>query len=153
MAVILDGSTRLGEVLAVIIRFSDNEWSPKQVLVRLKALAKSLTGEQLAGELIDVLATQLQVPRAHVIAAMRICTSESGCALRAVKALYPKMFKVKCFSHPIDLVGSRWLSLALVLKCPPLTSSSSGGSSCFQGVQLPSSVGKSALEWRSSHIL
>ena len=33
VAVIFDGSTRLGEVLAVIIRFSDNERSPKQVLV------------------------------------------------------------------------------------------------------------------------
>ena len=108
VAVIFDGSTRLGEVLAVIIRFSDNEWSPKQVLVRLKALAKSLTGEQLAGELIDVLATQLQVPRAHVIAAMRDGASVNGCALRAVKALYPKMFEVTCFSHTIDLVGSRF---------------------------------------------
>ena len=132
-------STRLGEVLAVIIRFSDNEWSPKQVLVRLKALAEILPGEQRAGELIDVLATQLQVPRAHVIAAMRDGASVNGCALRAVKALYPVMFEVSSFSHTINLVG-----------CPPLTSSSSGGSSCFQGVQLPSSVGRSALEWRSS---
>ena len=108
MAVIFDGSTRLGEVLAVIIRFSDNEWSPKQVLVRLKALAKSLTREQLAGELIDVLAPQLQVPRAHVIATMRDGASVNGCALRAVKALYPSMFEVTCFSHTIDLVGSRF---------------------------------------------
>ena len=105
-----DGSTRLGEVFAVIIRFSDNEWSPKQVLVRLKALAKSLTGEQLSRELIDVLATQLQVPRAHVITAMRDGASVNGCALRAVKlkALYPKMSEVTCFSHTIDLVGSRF---------------------------------------------
>ena len=60
------------------------------------------------GELIDVLATQLQVPRAHVIAAMRDGASVNGCALRAVKALYPKMFEVTCFSHNIDLVGSRF---------------------------------------------
>ena len=78
------------------------------MLVRLKALAKSLTGEQLAGELIDVLATQLQVPRAHVISAMRDGASVNGCALRALKALSPKMFEVMCFSHTIDLVGYRF---------------------------------------------
>ena len=90
VAAIFDGSTCLGKVPAVIIRFSDNEWSPRQVLVRLKALAESLTGEQLAGELIDVLATQLQVPRARVIAAMRDGASVDDCVLRAVKALYRK---------------------------------------------------------------
>ena len=42
VAVIFDGSTRLGEVLAVIIRVFDNEWSSKQVLMRLKALVRSL---------------------------------------------------------------------------------------------------------------
>ena len=78
------------------------------MLVRLKTLAKSLTREQLAGELIDVLATQLQVPRAHVIAALRDGASVNGCALRAMKALFPKMFEVTCFSHTIDLVGSRF---------------------------------------------
>lgn len=108
VAVIFDGSTRLGEVLAVILRFSDDEWSPKQVLVRFKALSKSLTGEQLAGELIDVLATQLQVQRSHVIAAVRDGAAVNGCALRVVKALYPKLLEVTCFSHTIDLVGSHF---------------------------------------------
>ena len=44
----------LAKFLQLSFVFSDNEWSPKQVLVRFKALAKSLTGEQLAGELIAV---------------------------------------------------------------------------------------------------
>ena len=80
------GSTRLGEVLAVIIRFSDNEWSPKQVLVRFKALAKSLTGEQLAGELIDVLATASATSACDCSDARRrvcerICTASGESAL------------------------------------------------------------------------
>ena len=39
---------------------------------------------------------------------MRDGASVNGCALRAVKALYPKMFEVECFSHTIDLIGSRF---------------------------------------------
>ena len=69
---------------------------------------ESSSQKQLTEELIDVLATQLQVPREHVIAAMRDGASVNGCALRAVKALYPQMFEVTCtcFLHTIDFVGS-----------------------------------------------
>ena len=42
-----------------------------------------------------------------MIAAMRDGASVNGCALRAVKVVYPKMFEVACFLHTIHLVGSR----------------------------------------------
>lgn len=108
VAVIYDGSTRLGEALAVLFRFSDDEWSPKQVLVRLKVLAKSLTGEQLAGELIHVLSTSLQVQQANLVATMRDGASVNGCALKVVRAIYPTALDVTCFSHAIDLTGSHF---------------------------------------------
>ena len=41
VAVIFDGTSRLGEALVVVLRFMDLEsWSPQQRLVRLQLLAR-----------------------------------------------------------------------------------------------------------------
>lgn len=51
-----DGTTRLGEALSVVLRFVDEEkWVIQQRLVRLRLLAKSLCGEEIARELISIL--------------------------------------------------------------------------------------------------
>ena len=71
VAVIYDGRTYLGEVLVDILWFSDDQWAVKQVIACLKVLAKSLHGEQLAGELIEVLSTTQQVQRCNLVAAMK----------------------------------------------------------------------------------
>ena len=41
-SVTYDGSCRLGEVLAIVLRYVDNHWNIQQRLVRLETLAKSL---------------------------------------------------------------------------------------------------------------
>ena len=52
-----DGTSRLGEAFAIIIRFidSDHEWSIQHQLIRCHLLTKSLTGEEIARELINIL--------------------------------------------------------------------------------------------------
>ena len=57
VGVIFDGTTRLGEALAIVIQFISDDWTPEQRLVRMQLLAKSLTGEEIARELIHVLST------------------------------------------------------------------------------------------------
>ena len=82
---------------------------PRKCLCNCKLLPIASPGSSLPGSWSTFShATQLQVPRAHVIAAMRDSAFVNGCALRAVKELYPKMFEVTCFSHTIGLVGSRF---------------------------------------------
>ncbi len=49
-----DGTTRFGEVLAVIVRFI-NDWKVEQRLVRLECIQKSVTGEELARELLSII--------------------------------------------------------------------------------------------------
>ena len=46
LSVIFDGTSRLGEALAVIIRFVGEEWTLEQCLIRLQMLSKSLAGEK-----------------------------------------------------------------------------------------------------------
>ncbi len=108
VSVIYDGCTRLGEALVIVLRFLDDQWTIHQVLVRLKVLSKSLNGEGLAGELIHALSTSLQIKQAHVVAAMRDGASVNGAAMRVLKAVYPRVLDVTCFSHTIDLVGTHF---------------------------------------------
>ena len=47
-SVIFDGSTRLGEALAIIVRFIEKDWNIQQRLLKLEILAKSMNAEELA---------------------------------------------------------------------------------------------------------
>ena len=60
VSVIFDRISRLGEVLAVVIHLIYG-WEIKQRLVQLEFLAKSMTGEELAHELISVLSVSLGI--------------------------------------------------------------------------------------------
>ena len=56
VSVVFDGTTRMEEVLAVVLRFIDKEeWVMKQRLLHVQLLVKSLCGEEIARELISIL--------------------------------------------------------------------------------------------------
>ena len=61
VSVIFDGTTRLGEAMAVVIHFVSDEWALEQRLLQLKMLAKSMTGDEIARELISVLSTSYSI--------------------------------------------------------------------------------------------
>ena len=67
IAVIFHGTTRPGEALAIVVKFISNEWQIQQRLIRLELLAKSLKGEELARELISVLARQYNVQNDNLL--------------------------------------------------------------------------------------
>ena len=107
VAVIFDGTTRLGEAMAIIVRFV-NDWQIHQRLVRLRHLSKSLTGEEIARELISVLQVDYNISPDALVGAMRDRASVNGVAMRTVKVIYPKVLDVGCFAHTIDLVGQQF---------------------------------------------
>ena len=47
VSIIFDGTSRLGEVLAVVIRYVDQDWKVVRCLIRLELFVKSMTGEKL----------------------------------------------------------------------------------------------------------
>ena len=51
---VLYGTTRLGEGVAVFVRFVD-DWQILQRLIRVQLLVKSMTGEEIARELVNAL--------------------------------------------------------------------------------------------------
>lgn len=79
-----------------------------QRLVRLQMLAHSVTGEELARELISVLSITYSIAPDLLLATMRDRAAVNSVALRTVKAIYPKVIDIACFSHTLDLVGSKF---------------------------------------------
>ena len=105
MSVIFDGTTRLGEALAIVVRFVSDEWSLEQRLVKLQLLTKSMSGEEIARELINVLSVGYSIDSSRLLACMRDRASSNNVAVRTLKIVYPKLLDVGCFSHTIDRVG------------------------------------------------
>ena len=59
VGIIFDGTTHTCEALAVVLRFISDSFTIEQRLVRIQLLAKSLNGEEVAQELINILSTTL----------------------------------------------------------------------------------------------
>ena len=100
--------THLGEALIIIVRYITKEWKLEQQLVRLQMLAKSLTGEELAQELISVLSVTYSIVPTLVVAAMRDRSSVNNVAIRTLKVVYPNLIDVGCFSHTLDHIGEHF---------------------------------------------
>ena len=105
VSIIFDGSTHLGEALAIILRFVRDDFVIKQCLIRLLILAKSLSRQELTWELPACLSTNFQLPPEKVIAASRDGAGVNGAALRQLSVFYPSIFDVICFSHSLDNIG------------------------------------------------
>ena len=71
VSVIFDGSTRLGEAIAVILRFVDENWRIQQRLVRIDVVARSVTGVALAQVLNECLSVDYRIRGDRLLAAMR----------------------------------------------------------------------------------
>ena len=103
-----NGTRRLGEALAIVIRFVDESFVIQQRLVRLQLLAKSMTGEEIAREIINSLSVQYNISSKIVVAMMHDRAACNGVALRTSKVVFPTIVDVGCFSHTLDLVGDRF---------------------------------------------
>ena len=100
----------MGEALAIIIRFVQEDYKPTQRLIRLEVLAiKSLKGAELAQRLMSCLAVEHKFGPNMLIAGMRDGASVNGAALNQLKFFYPNLMDIVCFSHTIDNVGAHFV--------------------------------------------
>ena len=70
LLVVFDGMTRLGEAMAIIVRYINDSFSIQQCLIRLQLLTKSMTGEKIAWEIINPLSVQYSIGSNLIIAIM-----------------------------------------------------------------------------------
>ena len=148
---VFDGTSRLGEVLAIVIRFVD-DWEVQRRLVRLEFLQKSVSGEELARELISVLSVALGVESNQLLAVMHNRVSVNAAAVCIVKVVYPNMVDIGCISHTLDIVGDKfktpdlnhfftlWNSLFLTVSKQELYGNSKQAEQCHRVQQLGGGV-------------
>ena len=85
VSIIFDNTTHVAEALNIILRFVSEDWKIEQRLVKLLLVAKSMTGKELAQQLLLCLSTNLGINSALLLAAMRDRASVNDVAIRTVK--------------------------------------------------------------------
>ena len=105
VSVIFDGTTRLGEAIAIVLRYVDEKLEIHQRLVRLRTVAKSINAPQLAQVLNECLCVDYQIHGKMVIAAMRDGVAVNGAAIRHLQVLLPQLLDIICFSHTLNNTG------------------------------------------------
>lgn len=107
-SITFDGTARLGEALAIVMRFVQDDFKPTQRLICLEVLAKPLKGPELAQRLMSCIAVNHSFGPNMLLAIMRDGAAVNGAAIRQLSFFYPNILDVVCFSHTIDNVGSHF---------------------------------------------
>ena len=76
-------------------------------------LAKSMSGEELAHQLILCLSTELGITGDRLVASIHDRASVNNVAMQTLKVVYPDVVNIDCFSHMLDLVGEKFCTLIL----------------------------------------
>ena len=74
---------------------------------QLMLLAKSITGEECARQLVTAISTEFSISSELLVAAIRDRARVNDVAMRTISVIYNNMMDVKCFSHTLDRVGDK----------------------------------------------
>lgn len=101
--VVFDGTTRIGEVMAVVVRYCTADFRIQYRLIRLSTTAKHMSGVELSGMLLRTLVQRLgENVFDSVLAAARDSCATNGVALRSMKqCAMPELTDILCFSHTL----------------------------------------------------
>lgn len=155
VSVVFDGASRQGEVLAVVIRYVD----PKtltivQLLVRVAFFKKSLTGDQTARALSDILLRRLGLEVDAVAAGMRDGAAVNNKGMRRLNEDFTSCFDILCCSHTLDRVGRQFnapLSKKFMKRWNKVFSHSVAAKARFAEEYGQTWIGKSPTRWWSEY--
>ena len=94
--------------MPIVVRFIDESFAIQQQLARLQLLVKSMTSEEIAQEVINVISAQYGIGSNKLVSVMHDRAACNGVALQTIKVVYSSIFNIGCFSHTLDLVGSKF---------------------------------------------
>ena len=96
--IIFDGTTHVCEAFVVVLSYLTDDWELKQCVGRLKVLAKTMTGEEIAQQIIVILSTEFGISSNLIVAAMRDRASVNDVTMRTIKVVNNELLDVGCFS-------------------------------------------------------
>ena len=103
LCIAFDGTTRLGEMIAVSARWCDSDLTLKHRAMCIHTLAKSPTAIALANHLNGCISKR--APDAKVMGFVRDSVSVNGSALEKVKRSHFTACDILCFSHTLNNTG------------------------------------------------
>ena len=104
LSIIFDGTTHVCEAFVIVLHYLTDYSELKQCVGRLKLLAKTMTGEEIAQQIIVILSTEFGIFSNLIVAAMRDRASINDVAMRTIKVVYNELLDVGCFSHTLNHV-------------------------------------------------
>ena len=107
LSIIFDGTTHVCEAFVIVLRYLTDDWELILCVGKLKLLAKSMMGEEVAQQIIVVLSTELGISPQSIVAAMRDRPFVNDVVMRTIKVMYNQLLDMGCFSHTLDHVGER----------------------------------------------
>ena len=106
VTVIFDGTTRLGEAIAVLLRWCPSDFSGIQMrLVTFATTEKHMDGRQLCAFVAKMLTKSCDVEIEDVVGGARDSCSTNGTAMRNIKLLMLNLQDFLCVSHTLSKVG------------------------------------------------
>ena len=87
VAVIFNGTTHVCEAFVIVVRYVKN-WVIQQKVCRLMLLAKAVTGNEVARQIVEVISTELSIPFNKVLAAMHDRASVNTVAMRSLSFVW-----------------------------------------------------------------
>lgn len=106
VCVIFDGTTRLGECIAALLR-----WCPvgftkiEQRLVALRTTESHMDGDELGALINTIISTTCQVQTIDVVCGARDSCSTNAKAMRNLIPMYINMESILCISHTLSHCG------------------------------------------------
>ena len=109
-SIAFDGASRLGEVLAVIVRVVDADtFRSTQKLLGVRLFSRSLAGEEIAEGVHSIVCGTYKLDTSLCMAAQRDRVSANNVAFRRLSASvgFSNMADLRCLSHMVDTAGSQ----------------------------------------------
>ena len=106
VCVIYDGTTRLGECIAVLLRWCPSDFGKiEQRLVALRTTETNMDGNELGAFILTILLTTCRVRTVDVVCSARDSCSTNGKADRNIAPVLNNMESMLCISHTLSHCG------------------------------------------------
>jgi hypothetical protein len=108
VSAIFDSTTRLGELMNLVLRWCTDDFYIVQRLASLITLANHMTGLQVASHLAQILLTRYKLPILNLICNNRDSCATNGVAVRSLSNTFVGAEDILCLCHTLSHVGEHF---------------------------------------------
>ena len=84
ISVVFNGTSSLGEVFVLVVRFIDSDWCVQQRMIRLQLLVQTMTCDEIAHQIVNTLSVENAIQSQQVVGMIHDCASTNNVAMRTL---------------------------------------------------------------------